>query len=118
MWLVYLQCPSQKIRIPYIAFHERAPPDVTAVSRGKIVIDDRFEAGRSKEFAGVAADKSGTSRYEYTPATHAACSAKATADPLCILLVSNTTCVLLRALSFLMMCRICTLTVLSHMPSS
>jgi hypothetical protein len=37
---------------------------------------------------------------------------------LCMLLVSNTTCVLLRAFSFLIIWRIWTLTVLSHMFSS
>jgi len=45
-------------------------------------------------------------------------AAHAPASPLWTLFVSNTTCVLLRAFSFFMMCRIWTLTVLSHMLSS
>ena len=45
-------------------------------------------------------------------------AAQATGYPLFVLLVSKTTWVLLRALSFLMICRMCTFTVLSRIPSS
>ena len=104
----------------------------------EVVIDDWLDSGRSEQFACMASDKSGPSRYEHATKRHGEFSklsqthpskevfvnmslsyaAQATVYTLFAPLVSRTTWVLLRALSFLMICRMCTFTVLSRIPSS